>query len=246
MNTCSVCQTESSGAFCPSCGAPLGGARCRHCDADLVPGARFCTQCGEAVRAHSRASRLPWHIAAAAVVVLVVVLAVPSLRPGATGGGSFDFQPIQGASGAVAPPLTGSPREQADRLFDRVMRAESAGDTEQVRFFLPMAIQAYRQACELDADGLYHLSVLETAAGEPAQAVETAERILAETPSHLLALGAAARASVVAGDEAAARDYYRRLLDAFDAEQTTGRVEYLDHGTILPIYRGEAEAFLSN
>lgn len=245
MKTCSVCQTESSGAYCPSCGAPLDGARCKHCHAELVAGARFCTRCGEPVRAQA-ASRLPWHIAAAAVVVLLAVLFIPSLRPGASGGGALGLQPVPGASGSVAPPLTGSPREQADRLFDRVMRAESAGDTAQVEFFLPMAIQAYRQAGDLDADGLYHLSVLETAAGEPLRARETAERILAGAPNHILALGAAARASVVAGDEAAARGYYRRLLDAFDAEPATGRVEYLDHGGILPVYRGEAEAFLAN
>src|SRR5690606_11417068 len=83
--------------------------------------------------------------------------------------------------------------------------ASAAGDSAEVSFFLPMALAAYRQAGPLDADGLYHLSVLEIAAGDPAAARATAERILETEPDHLLGLAAAARAARDAGENAAAR-----------------------------------------
>lgn len=247
---CSICNSEAPGAFCPGCGAPKDGARCRACESPLVAGARYCTQCGQAVRA--AASSLPWYVAGASLAALIIVLLLPTFRaaedaaavpsgvarPDAAASG-----PIGGAPGGPGP-LTGTPREQADRLFNRVMQAQAQGDSAQASFFLPMAVAAYRQAGDLDADGLYHLSVLEVAAGDPGSGRSTAERILAASPGHILALGAAAHAAVALGDQAAARAYYERLLAAFAAEQARPLPEYRDHGPILPDYRNEAEAYL--
>ncbi|HEX6939258.1 MAG TPA: zinc ribbon domain-containing protein [Longimicrobiales bacterium] len=241
---CPNCQTDSPGAYCPTCGAPLDGARCKACEAPLLPGARFCVQCGEPVRRES--SRASWYVAAAAVLGLVVLGTVVAFRGErgvpAAAGAAMAQGPTPGSPGR-APPLTGTPREQADRLFNRVMQAMAQGDTAQASFFLPMAILAYRQAGELDADGLYHLAVLEAAAGNYRGSLETAERILAEQPDHLLGLGAAARAAVLAGDSAVARRHYERLLRAFDAERAREPKEYRDHARILPEYRDEAAAF---
>lgn len=182
---------------------------------------------------------------------MIVVLIFPALRPGQSGGPAFAsgmMAPGMTAAGDDAfnraPPLTGTPREQADRLFNRVMQAQSQGDAQQAAFFLPMAVLAYRQAGELDLDGLYHLSVLETAAGEPASGLATAERILARAPDHLLGLAAAAQAADALGDRDAARPYYERFLAAFDAEEKKALPEYLDHAPILPAYKQEAEAYL--
>ncbi len=180
------------------------------------------------------------------------MLAVPGFRAVRSGsaadgpaGPTVGVAGTEGVPAGRPPPLTGSPREQADRLFNRVMQAIAQNDTEQASFFLPMAILAYRQAGELDADGLYHLSVLETASGDAAAGLGTAERILDTAPDHVLALGAAARAAELAGDGATARRHYERLLRVFDAERGKDRAEYRDHAQILPEYHGEATAYLA-
>jgi hypothetical protein len=238
---CTICSTEGTGAFCAGCGAAMN-ASCKACDAPFVAGARFCTQCGLPIR---RTHHLPWIVAGVAVGVAILALLAPILfdrQPGMSfarqGTVSGTAQPFTGQ----APPLTGSLREQADRLFNRVMEANQTGDREQAEFFLPMAVEAYRQAGPLDADGLFHLSLLETLAGQPAAGRATAERILADQPNHLLALAAAAEAAQAAGDADAALHYHRRFLDAWADESGRDLREYLDHARMLPEYRAAAYA----
>lgn len=240
---CATCGTESDGRFCPSCGAPLVEAKCRSCNAPLVPGARFCTACGEPVQPPS--SALPWIITGVAIAALIVVLLLPVLRPPAPSpGGALANGPVAAGATGSPPPLTGTPREQADRLFNRIMQERAAGNDQQAEFFLPMALMAYEQAGALDADGLYHLGLLQIVAGRDSDASATAARILADEPHHLLALVVAAQAALAAGDTAAARRDYRLFIDSFDAEKARPLPEYQDHAAILPEYRREAEAFL--
>ncbi|MFW6079376.1 MAG: hypothetical protein ACODAE_07140 [Gemmatimonadota bacterium] len=203
-----------------------------------------------------RAPVAPWIIAGLAVAALVVVLAAPRVA-GPTDATSSPATAdaraptVQGTNtgpgeGATPPALSGSPREQADRLFNRVMSASAAGDSAEVSFFLPMAIEAYNRVDALDADGRYHLSVLYAAAGDAARARAAAERILDARPDHLLGLGAAARAAVLERDDAAARRFYRRLLDVYDTEMAMDRPVYREHARILPEYRDEARAYLAD
>lgn len=238
---CPNCSTDSDGRFCPSCGTPLADAKCRACKARLVPGARFCTQCGEAVATTAPAGRLPWIVAAAAIVILIIVLVRPAFESSRTPpAGAAALAPFAGAGDGAPPPLTGTPREQADRLFNRVMQEREAGNTERATFFMPMAITAYEQAAPLDHDGLYHLSILQTAAGDYAGARSNAEQILGDAPNHLLGLAAAAEAAGAAGDMDDARGFWQRFLDAFDTEKDKPLQEYLDHARILPQYRQDA------
>jgi tetratricopeptide (TPR) repeat protein len=245
---CPGCGATANGAFCAACGTPVAGARCRGCSAALPGGARFCTACGGSVR--MAPNRLPWLITAGALVALIVVLLMPTLRPqppvasfsqGAalpTAAAGF------GAPAAPAGPLTGTVREQADRLFNRIMQARAEGNTDQVQFFLPMALSAYRQAEPLDDDGLFHLGLLEIEAGEAAAARATVERVLSRHPDHLLALAVAAEAAGAQGDSGTARAFYERLLRAYDAEHVRPLPEYVDHARVLPEYRAAAERFL--
>ncbi len=239
---CPNCQTQSDGRYCPSCGGPLKGATCRVCGAPHVAGATFCTQCGESVLPR-KTSSLPWIIAGASLVALIVVLILPALRESpagiSMGGGAA---PMAGATGGGLAPLTGTPREQADRLFNRVMQERENGNLEQAAFFLPMAVQAYQQAGPLDADGLYHLSILQAASSDLDGALSTAKLILDTTPDHLLGLAAAAEAASQLGDDAAARGYWQRYIQVYDAEKQKPIQEYLDHARILPDYLETARA----
>jgi tetratricopeptide (TPR) repeat protein len=179
------------------------------------------------------------------MAALIVVLLLPAFRAGGDSVPGFSA-PLGGAGEMAgrAAPLTGTPREQADRLFNRVMQAQGQGDSDQVAFFLPMAVLAYRQAGELDVDGLYHLSLLETASGDAESGLASAERILRDAPEHLLALAAAAQAADALEDQAAARRFYERFLDAFPTERGKPLVEYMDHSQIFSAYREEAERYL--
>lgn len=260
--SCPSCGAVASGAFCSACGAPQRERFCPSCGAATAPEARFCVACGERLGSGTlRSARLlPWLVAGGAVAGLALVLLWQGFRgeprgteaavmaPGAaapfSGGGEATSSPAGRSAGP--PPLTGTPREQADRLFDRVMRSRSAGDDADAEFFAPMAIQAYGMAGELDDDGLYHLSLLHAIAGDPAAARATAERILSRSPDHLLALAAAAAAARQEGEDEDTGVYSRRFLDAYESERSRDLAEYQIHAPILPEYRAEAEAFLSS
>jgi tetratricopeptide (TPR) repeat protein len=164
--------------------------------------------------------------------------------PGQTGATAAPDGSAGTTGGMSPPPLTGTPREQADRLFDRIMTERESGDTARARFFLPMGIAAYEQAGDLEADGLYHLALLQSSAGRSADAIATAKKILAASPDHLLALGAVAEAAEDAGDTATARTYYEHFLKAYPKEKTRTTAEYIDHAKVLPAYEEAARRFL--
>jgi hypothetical protein len=254
---CPNCGAQATGKFCPECGTALEGARCASCNAKLTPGARFCTQCGTPTRRSAR-NNAPWYVAGGGLLVLIVILLVPILRgnqnngptpaqpAGPLGGGA----PID-AGGTGAPPdaggmpaLSGNMRENADRLFNRVMQARESGDTARAKFFVPMAVQAYQGSGPLDADGLYHLSTLQTFGGDPTAGRASAEQILKSAPTHILGLSAAAQAARAQKDNAAARAYYEKLLSALPTEKSKSLPEYQDHAALLPQIEAEAKAFL--
>ena len=139
-----------------------------------------------------------------------------------------------------------TPREAADRLFNRVMTAVANNDSSEVVGFLSMAIRAYELAEPLDADGKFHLSLLRLTATLNEEGLGEAEEILEEQPDHLLGLAAAADASLALGDTASARAYYRRWLDVYDAEMAKDVAEYRDHTQMIPGMRAKAEALVGN
>ena len=251
---CPECGKASTGNFCQNCGAQLGGRFCNQCGAELGAGAKFCNQCGEKAAGGAGGRReaaaevvggqnLPWWIAGSAMFLLIVFLGVRMVTPA---GPTAPVPAAPAATGAGTPPDLSqmTPREAADRLFDRVMRSVSENDSVQAQSFVPMALGAYERAQPLDHDGLFHLSLLNRVAGNLEEALGSAEQVLAEDPNHILALSAAAEAAVEMGRREEAQGYYRHLLDVLDSEIARGLPEYVAHEQILESVRSDAEAFL--
>jgi hypothetical protein len=250
--TCPACGAEASGRFCPHCGVALSAA-CRECGNPLPKGARFCNLCGATAAPPAspatRSTVLPWTVAGIALAALIAVLVVPRLngrreaaQPQFAQGGPVQAPGAmpQGNPGAVDLSSM-TPREAADRLFNRVMTAVSNNDTAQALRFLPMAVAAYQRVDSLDADGRYHLGALELVGGHYDAAKAQADTMLQADPTHLFGLFVAARAEAGRGNAAAAKDFYSRFLAAYDAEIAKKRPEYEEHSQGLPAMKTEAE-----
>ena len=237
---CPRCGAVANGKFCGACGAPLEAARCASCQSQLIPDARFCTQCGTPVKRSS--NNALWIVGAAVLAAILIVALFPLLRQREVPENTA--APTAAAPG-TPPPLSENMSENADRLYNRVMEAREAGDSAQMRQFAPMAVMAYENSGTLDADGLYHLSLLQTVAGDPASARLTARRILDNVPEHLLGLAAAAEASVALNDSTSARDYYQRFLTALPNERNKPLTEYQEHSSMLPRIESDARTFTS-
>jgi hypothetical protein len=234
---CPACGAESTGKFCSTCGAPLGGSSCTKCGEQLSARSKFCPSCGTPVAGAARgasapppAQRTAWIVAGVSLVALLVTIVVVVAR--------------RAPSAAAAAPGTGeeattdisqmSPTEQASRLFDRVMRAEEAGDTAQVNFFAPMAIQAYQMlGANLDPDSRLHVGLLDLATKDPAGATAQADTILRGSRTHLYGLLLRARVAQATGDAAAERRALQAFAAAYDAERAKNLPEYAEHDQLL-------------
>ncbi len=248
---CPNCSAAADGRFCSSCGTPLPGTACAACDAPLVAGAKFCHRCGSPVgtggpapgtavtAGRGLADLIPWAVAGVALVALVVTLLTQRRGAGdgaagyavaaETRGGAAPLTRM-GVGGPRAPDISNlSPRERASRLFDRIMRYESEGQIDSIRFFAPMAISAYLMLDSLDLDARYDIGRIATAAGADSIALAQADSILRREPSHLLGLALGARAAHRLGKVTQARDLERRLIAAAPTEERRDLPEYQAH-----------------
>ena len=128
-----------------------------------------------------------------------------------------------------------TPRQAADRLFERAMREEDGGDVERAKFFASMAVQAYATvpAEEIDLDAHFHLGLLELLQENEAAAAAESEMILSVRPNHLLGLVLAARVAEASGNPEAQAGVYEQLLSELDAERSAGLPEYEMHGSLI-------------
>lgn len=241
MSKCPSCGKPASGKFCSSCGSPLEGRQCRSCGAGVAAGDRFCHKCG-APAAGSALSRpgVPWIVAGAAVAVVLLVIIVRFTGSDSEPGSVTAAPPGNTPAGGPIDLAQMTPREAADRLFDRIMRAHEAGNTDQVSFFLPMAVQSYSSLGELDADARYHLGLIQAVGGQVDGALAQADSLERAVPTHLFTSMLRASASKLTGDSTALRQAYRQFLDHFQAEMSADRPEYAAHRTAVDNFRIEA------
>jgi len=249
---CPSCGEPATGHFCSSCGSPLAGARCAACATILTPGAKFCHRCGNAAgasggaHAGAGATTLPWAIAGIALIAFVGLLAGQRFRStlpvdaaqaqaqaqGSPQGGDAEGGPAPdpSAAGARAPDISSmSPRERANRLFDRIMRLDTKGKKDSVQFFAPMAISAFQMIPNPDADTRFDMGrIAEVAGALPAAKIE-ADSILASQPTHLLGLVLAMQVARASGDSAGASVFRAKLRAAQKSELAKKLPEYDRH-----------------
>jgi hypothetical protein len=256
--TCPNCAASTTGRFCANCGAPLAGAQCAGCGSALTPGAKFCHRCGTAAgrpaaaagQSGGLAGALPWAVAGIALVALISLVAAQHFNtpaggaatasPGGPPGGALAGT-APGALGLRAPDISNlSPRERADRLYDRIMLLDSEGKTDSVQFFAQMAVAAYQMLPTQDADSHYDLGRIAQAAGVPTVAQAQADTILQHDPTHLLGLILAAQSARALGNEQQARSFEAKFLAALPAEQRKNLVEYQRHRNDIDTAAAEA------
>lgn len=256
--------TPTDANFCPACGGAVRGPDCLQCGVPSGGADRFCTRCGAELPGRPSAgtsapapsgwnAKAPWAVAGVAGAGLLALVLVLVLRDGgAEGNGSLP--PPAGQQAPLGPTSavdlsSMTPREAAERLFNRVMTAVEAGNAAEAERFLPMALASYDRIGALSLDDRFHLSLLHAAAGDGAQALAIAEAGLAVRPTHLLCLAAAASGALLLGDSATAAAHYRTFVDAYDEELRSGLTEYTSpeagHPDLLPALLAEARAYLN-
>jgi len=256
LQKCPSCGAQSGGKFCSECGAPLTPATCRSCGAKLSARAKFCADCGTAVSGAVRGGppgalplprhdRMAWYVAGVCVLALLVVVVIVVAKKGgssaATAGGAVAGAPATGER-ATTDLSAMTPREAADRLYNRIMTANEAGDTAQVNFFAPMALQAYANlGGELDADARLHLGLVQLAIGATVPAAAEGDTILQKTPNHLFGWLLKARAAEAQGNAAQAKRAYQAFMRNYDAEMARKRPEYTEHAQMLQDTRSRAQ-----
>ena len=135
-----------------------------------------------------------------------------------------------------------SPREQANRLFDRVMAAQERGDQQEVDFFAPMAIQTHALLGALDNDARYHLGLLHTVGGSREAALVQADSLELAVPGHLFAAMLRATVALAGGDDAELARTREAFLEVYDREVASARPEYSEHATSIDTFLAEARS----
>ncbi|MDH3733854.1 MAG: hypothetical protein OEU54_09990 [Gemmatimonadota bacterium] len=192
---------------------------------------------------------MPWILAAAALALFSFVIAILVQRGSvprtgdmtATGGIPTPREASGGSTADAGMPSleelsSMTPRQAADRLFERAMREHEGGDYERASFFLDMGLQAYAAvpSDDLDADARFHMGLMQLLMGDSTAARLSAADIGDAEPDNLLGLILSARVADFAGDETAASDYRRRLREEVEEEGgIPDRPDYESHRALI-------------
>lgn len=250
---CAACGASLGGSSCADCATPLspGAKFCHRCG--LAAGAPASRGARTAAPLDRTASVAPWAVAFVALLALAAMAAGRNFNaskgsaidgsanalpqaslgevPGAAGGAGPAAPFANGGGGGRAPNLANmSPREIADRLFDRVMLMASQGKADSASFFATMAIQNYESMGPLDLDLRYDMGRVAEVAGRKDVVQAQADSILEQNPTHLLGLVLATKGAALASDSKSLGTYQQRLLAAIRAGERDRPIdEYKRH-----------------
>jgi hypothetical protein len=241
--------------FCNACGTQVAdGASANACTTNEItrarptygatPGGAGGAQGDGVASEHALTRYAPW---AFAVVLLIAVGSYFAGRNGANSNGAAEATagaaPVASgmagapagavplASGARAPDISSmTPREQAGRLHDRIMRYAKEGKDDSAAFFAPMAMQSFEMlGPNLDAGTRYDYGRVATETGAFDVAQAQADTILKQSPTHLLGLVLAARNAAKRGDPSGAAKYWKAFAAAKGSELKKALPEYVSH-----------------
>jgi len=231
----------SRGGKGKQCGTQAtGAATCSACGERNQASARFCQACGRSLTGGGWFNIQTLTVLATACLTLAAlgVLFASVIDVGSTSDeGSAAITPTRTASPTAGQPpdlSTMSPREAADRLFNRVMMADEQGNSDEVTQFAPMAVAAL--------DALYHVGLIHTAAGDAERAWDAVERLKSTVPEHLLASVLEHRLATDEGDQEKAERAVERFKANYDEEIKIDRLEYRDHQRSIDQFREQIGA----
>lgn len=230
--------------------------KCPSCNAKLTNQAKFCHRCGTRADGQGSGATLSWKPLALVAVAIAAIFAVVAVvmeksapAPNATAASAPPSSTLPAGassntpSGAAAVDLSKlSPRQAADRLFNRVMAADERGDTAQAKRFAPMALRAYRLVKQLDDDARYHVGLINLVLGDAEQVRKQIDLLNKTAPDHLLGLYLAVNIAKQTSDKAAETQALARFNAAYDAEIATNRPEYQAHRATIEKLREQAQA----
>ena len=220
-----------------------GDAACRSCGERNQANARFCQNCGRSLTGGGGFNAQTLTVLGAAILTLAALglLFASVLDTGSTSGENPTARaPSRTASAPTGQPpdlSTMSPREAADRLFNRVMMADEQGNADEVAQFAPMAVAAYDRLEQLDLDALYHVGLIQAAVGDADSAWDIVERLRATVPEHLLATLLEHRLATEANATEKAERAVERFRANYDQEIKIDRLEYRDHQRSIDQFR---------
>ena len=177
--------------------------------------------------APSAASYLTWIVPGIAVLAVVAFLIGQRY---ASGNAAASDSAAAAPAGMRAPDISSlSPDQRASMLFDRIMRYGEEGKIDSLKFFAPMAIQAYEMLGPATPHTRYDIGMIAVVSGDLQLARAEADTILAANKTHLLGLILAAKAAGLRNDMTARAEYQRRFMAAEPAETAKNLKEYTEH-----------------
>jgi len=249
---CPGCGKPAARNFCSHCGTPIVTS-CPECDAEVKPGSRACHECGASLTAAApkqwnAQAIAPWAAILIAMLALGVALAALfGQSSGAPVSAPFS-QSMSSAAPAPGQPVdlaSMSPREAADRLYNRTMAASEKGDFAEALRFAPMALQAYDGLGTLDNDARYHVALLRLTTEDINGARVQIEMLRQSAPNHLLGFMLEHQIAERSGKKDSAARANKSFLAAYDAEIAAGRVEYQEHQGSIEHFREAAQASMT-
>lgn len=247
---CPNCGQPAAGKFCSHCGMPIVST-CPSCGAAVKPGSRACHACGTSLTAAvtpapwNAQTIVPWAALGIAALALGVALVALFSRGNSAEVPAPEFPPLSSMAPVPGQPpdlASMSPRQAADRLYNRVMAASEKGNTAEALQFAPMALQAYSNLGTLDNDARYHVALLHLTTGDVKGARAQVDMLRKAVPNHLLGFMLEHEIAERSGKPDGAARAYKAFLVAYDAEIAMLREEYQDHHNTIERFRQAAQA----